>query len=93
MALKKQMMALLEERGAAVPAEHNYGRLYQVPPEMEAHFKELDPCNVFNPGSARPHRTRTGPEAHSAHRSHSWHLVRPSPQTAKTPRCAGVFSR
>ena len=26
-ALKKQMTALLEERGAAVPAEHNYGRL------------------------------------------------------------------
>src|SRR5699024_12789782 len=49
-ALKKQMMELLEARGAAVPAEHNYGRLYHVPPEMEAHFKELDPCNVFNPG-------------------------------------------
>ncbi|MDN5660995.1 MULTISPECIES: D-lactate dehydrogenase [Brevibacterium] len=57
-ALKKQMMALLEERGAAVPAEHNYGRLYQVPPEMEAHFKELDPCNVFNPGvgETSPHK-------------------------------------
>ncbi|MDN6175712.1 MAG: D-lactate dehydrogenase [Brevibacterium sp.] len=49
-ALKAQMMALLEERGAAVPAEHNYGRLYHVPSEMEAHFKKLDPCNVFNPG-------------------------------------------
>ena len=49
-ALKKQMMELLEARGAAVPAEHNYGRLYRVPEEMEAHFKELDPCNVFNPG-------------------------------------------
>lgn len=57
-ALKKQMMALLEERGAAVPAEHNYGRLYHVPSEMEAHFKELDPCNVFNPGvgETSPHR-------------------------------------
>ncbi|MDN6666042.1 MAG: D-lactate dehydrogenase [Brevibacterium sp.] len=49
-ALKKQMMELLEARGAAVPAEHNFGRLYRVPPEIEAHFKELDPCNVFNPG-------------------------------------------
>jgi D-lactate dehydrogenase len=48
--LKKQMMELLEARGAAVPAEHNYGRLYHVPEAMEAHFKELDPCNVFNPG-------------------------------------------
>src|SRR5699024_12380092 len=50
-ALKKQRMELLEARGAAVPAEHNYGRLYRVPEEMEAHFKELDPCNVFNPGA------------------------------------------
>lgn len=49
-ALKHRMTALLEERGAAIPAEHNYGRLYHLPPEMEAHFKELDPCNVFNPG-------------------------------------------
>lgn len=57
-ALKKKMMALLEARGAAVPAEHNYGRLYHVPPEMEAHFKELDPCNVFNPGvgETSPHK-------------------------------------
>lgn len=57
-ALKKQMMELLEARGAAVPAEHNYGRLYQVPPEMEDHFKELDPCNVFNPGvgETSPHK-------------------------------------
>ncbi|WP_181276211.1 D-lactate dehydrogenase [Brevibacterium oceani] len=57
-ALKKQMMELLEARGAAVPAEHNYGRLYHVPETMEAHFKELDPCNVFNPGvgETSPHK-------------------------------------
>ncbi|WP_210604371.1 D-lactate dehydrogenase [Brevibacterium oceani] len=57
-ALKRQMMELLEARGAAVPAEHNYGRLYHVPETMEAHFKELDPCNVFNPGvgETSPHK-------------------------------------
>jgi D-lactate dehydrogenase len=57
-ALKKKMMTLLEERGAIAPAEHNYGRIYHVPPEMEAHFKELDPCNVFNAGvgGTSPHR-------------------------------------
>ncbi|XPP26954.1 MAG: D-lactate dehydrogenase [Leucobacter sp.] len=48
--LKKRMMALLEERGAAIPAEHNYGRLYELPPSLEEHFKQLDPFNVFNPG-------------------------------------------
>lgn len=56
--LKKQMMSLLEERGAVIPAEHNYGRLYHLPPELEAHFKELDPCNIFNPGIGKssPHK-------------------------------------
>lgn len=49
-ALKKEMTKLLTDRGAAIPAEHNYGRLYQVPPSLEAHYKELDPCNVFNAG-------------------------------------------
>lgn len=48
--LKKQMTALLEQRGAAIPAEHNYGRLYDVPPALEAHLRELDPSNTFNPG-------------------------------------------
>jgi D-lactate dehydrogenase len=48
--LKKRMMGLLEARGAALPAEHNYGRLYKLPPSLEAHFKQLDPGNVFNAG-------------------------------------------
>lgn len=49
-ALKKQMAKLLEERGAVIPAEHNFGRLYELPSKMEEHFKQLDPCNIFNPG-------------------------------------------
>lgn len=49
-ALKKRMMRLLEARGAALPAEHNYGRLYELPPSLEGHFKGLDPHNVFNAG-------------------------------------------
>ncbi|MGB3375651.1 MAG: D-lactate dehydrogenase [Microbacterium sp.] len=48
--LKKQMTKLLEERGAAIPAEHNYGRLYEAPASLEAHYRQLDPCNVFNAG-------------------------------------------
>lgn len=48
--LKKQMTKLLTDRGAAIPAEHNYGRLYDVPAALEAHYKQLDPCNVFNAG-------------------------------------------
>ncbi|MDN5688751.1 MAG: D-lactate dehydrogenase, partial [Brachybacterium sp.] len=49
-ALKKEMTALLESRGAAVPAEHNYGRLYPAPEPMVEHFRELDPLNMFNAG-------------------------------------------
>lgn len=48
--LKKQMTKLLEDRGAVIPAEHNYGRLYNAPPSLEAHYRQLDPGNIFNAG-------------------------------------------
>lgn len=48
--LKRQMSKLLTDRGATLPAEHNFGRIYKMPAELEAHFRELDPWNVFNPG-------------------------------------------
>src|SRR5699024_11804653 len=57
--LKERMTTLLEDRGAAVPAEHNYGRIYPAPDPMVEHFKQLDPLNMFNAGvgktSARKH--------------------------------------
>ncbi|UQN28830.1 D-lactate dehydrogenase [Brachybacterium kimchii] len=49
-ALKKRMRTLLEDRGAAVPAEHNYGRIYPAPEPMVEHFREMDPRNMFNAG-------------------------------------------
>lgn len=60
-ALKKTMKDLLEKRGAAIPAEHNYGRIYRVPAAMEAHFKKLDPHNIFNAGigETSPHKNWT----------------------------------
>lgn len=48
--LKKQMTKLLTDRGAAIPAEHNYGRIYPAPPALAEHYRQLDPCNVFNAG-------------------------------------------
>src|SRR5699024_7733642 len=48
--LKQEMTALLEDRGAAVPAEHNYGRIYPAPESMTEHFQQLDPLNMFNAG-------------------------------------------
>ncbi|HLS33555.1 MAG TPA: D-lactate dehydrogenase, partial [Brevibacterium sp.] len=57
-ALKKEMTALLESRGAAVPAEHNFGRIYPAPESMVEHFQQLDPLNMFNAGvgETSPHK-------------------------------------
>ena len=49
-ALKQEMAALLEARGAAVPAEHNVGRIYPAPASMVEHYRQLDPLNMFNAG-------------------------------------------
>lgn len=57
-ALHDRIQHLLEERGAKLPAEHNYGRIYKLPESMEEHFKELDPTNTFNAGigGTSPHK-------------------------------------
>ncbi|MDY3127053.1 MAG: D-lactate dehydrogenase [Corynebacterium sp.] len=48
--LHDEIQAWLEQRGAKLPAEHNFGRLYHMPAEMVEHFKQLDPTNTFNAG-------------------------------------------
>ncbi|MFG1478049.1 D-lactate dehydrogenase [Xanthobacter sp. V4C-4] len=53
LALEHRMWALLDARGARYPAEHNFGHLYDAPPEVVAHYRGLDPCNCFNPGIGR----------------------------------------
>jgi D-lactate dehydrogenase len=49
-ALEHRMLALLDRRRAAYPAEHNVGHLYKGGPAQIAHFRKLDPCNCMNPG-------------------------------------------
>jgi len=49
-ALKEQMLAILDRRGAEYPAEHNVGHLYHAKPDLQAFYKEADPTNSFNPG-------------------------------------------
>lgn len=49
-ALEHEMLAILDTRGAEYPAEHNVGHLYVAKPELAAHYRGLDPCNIFNPG-------------------------------------------
>ncbi len=59
-ALEHRMWKLLDERGAQYPAEHNVGYLYDAKPELVSHYRNLDPCNCFNPGIGRASKS-SGP--------------------------------
>lgn len=48
--VKKQMLGLLNGRGAKYPAEHNVGHLYEAEPDLKDFYQSLDPTNTFNPG-------------------------------------------
>lgn len=50
MAVEHDMFAVLDARNARYPAEHNFGQLYSAPNAVSAHYRNLDPCNCFNPG-------------------------------------------
>ena len=47
---KRTLKAWLDARGAKFPAEHNFGQMYEAPPEVVAFYRALDPTNTFNPG-------------------------------------------
>jgi D-lactate dehydrogenase len=49
-AVKQGVMALLEQRGAKYPAEHNVGHFYKAPANLEGFYRSLDPSNALNPG-------------------------------------------
>ena len=57
-ALKARMLALLDQRQAEYPAEHNVGHLYAAKPALAAHYKALDPTNTLNPGIGKTSRER-----------------------------------
>lgn len=48
--MKEEMLAILDQRGAQYPAEHNVGHLYHANPDLKNFYHELDPTNSFNPG-------------------------------------------
>ena len=48
--VKKAMLAVLDDRGAKYPAEHNVGHLYEAEKDLQNFYRELDPTNTFNPG-------------------------------------------
>ncbi|MCV2882762.1 D-lactate dehydrogenase [Actibacterium sp. XHP0104] len=55
-ALKARMLAILDQRGAEYPAEHNVGHLYPAKPDLAAFYREIDPTNSFNPGIGKMSR-------------------------------------
>ncbi len=49
-AIKASLLAILEERGAQYPAEHNVGHHYTAKPALADNYKTLDPSNALNSG-------------------------------------------
>lgn len=50
MAIKNQLLAFFDAKGAEYPAEHNVGHLYQAKADLKRFYREQDPSNSFNPG-------------------------------------------
>lgn len=48
--IKAQMLAILDQKGAKYPAEHNVGHLYEAEEGLRDFYARLDPTNSFNPG-------------------------------------------
>ncbi|MEM9605528.1 MAG: D-lactate dehydrogenase [Pseudomonadota bacterium] len=48
--LKARMLAILDQRGAEYPAEHNVGHLYTAKPALADFYRRIDPTNSLNPG-------------------------------------------
>ena len=48
--MKSIMLAMLDDKGAKYPAEHNVGHLYEAENSLQRFYKKLDPTNTFNPG-------------------------------------------
>ena len=57
-AIKAKLLALLDERRAEYPAEHNVGHLYEAKPALVDHYKSIDPTNTFNPGIGKTSRLK-----------------------------------
>jgi D-lactate dehydrogenase len=61
MAIEHRMLEILDGRGAEYPAEHNVGHLYPAKPNLSRFYRDMDPCNCFNPGigqTSKFHRYR-----------------------------------
>ncbi|RBP80076.1 D-lactate dehydrogenase [Marinomonas rhizomae] len=55
-AVKEQLLAFLDQKGAEYPAEHNVGQLYKAKEPLKKFYKENDPTNTLNPGIGKTQR-------------------------------------
>ncbi|WP_111494845.1 D-lactate dehydrogenase [Marinobacter bohaiensis] len=67
LAMEHRMWALLDERRAEYPAEHNVGHLYVAKPALAGFYRDLDPTNSFNPGIGHTSRQRGWGECCGGH--------------------------
>lgn len=58
-AIEHRMWALLDQRGARYPAEHNVGHIYPADRALAEFYRGLDPGNCFNPGIGRMSKRRS----------------------------------
>ena len=56
--IKLKILALLDEKGAKYPAEHNVGHLYEADNSLQEFYTKLDPSNTFNPGIGKMSKYR-----------------------------------
>lgn len=56
--MKRELLRLLDRRGAEYPAEHNVGHVYEAKPALRAFYESLDPTNSFNPGVGKTSKQR-----------------------------------
>ena len=57
-AMKKNMLELLDAKGAKYPAEHNVGHIYEADSTLKDFYESLDPTNTFNPGIGKTSKRR-----------------------------------
>ena len=49
-AVKQQILAFFDKRGAEYPAEHNVGHEYEAKKDLKSFYLRIDPTNAFNSG-------------------------------------------
>ncbi|MDX7985757.1 D-lactate dehydrogenase [Xenorhabdus sp. 12] len=63
-ALKAEMLAILNQRGAEYPAEHNVGHLYHAKPQLKRFYQMTDPTNTLNPGIGKTSKLKNWGKGH-----------------------------